>query len=167
MKVSVLLTLLAVAGSFSVGQANIIDVAKKANLTTLVAAVEYAGLTTAVTGLAEGTVFAPTNAAFATLLAALNVTSLTAVPKSLVTEVLTYHVLPKTLKAADLEDGQTLEPLGPKGATLTVELNGKSVMIIPSSPLTPATVIKADVAVPGTDVVIHVIDEVLVPEEAL
>lgn len=82
-------------------------------------------------------------------------------------QVLLYHVFGATVTAADLTDGMILAPLGPQGATLTVAVDDGMVVFLPSSGITDAVVVSADVPVPGTDVVIHVIDQVLVPLEVV
>jgi len=93
------------------------------------------------------TVFAPTDAAFE----GVDVTNLIA-NRTALAEVLTDHVVGKTLWSAGLTDGMTLTTLS--GKTLTVHLaNGTMVE--------NANVIKADMG--ATNGVIHVIDTVLTP----
>lgn len=72
------------------------------NLTTLVKAVTAAGLGTTLSGAGPFTVFAPDNAAFDRLPAGLLDTLLTPAGKPSLTKILTYHVVPGTLTAADL-----------------------------------------------------------------
>ncbi|GAB4818089.1 hypothetical protein N2152v2_005135 [Parachlorella kessleri] len=165
MRAAAVLACLFLASTLTVGRANIVDVATGAGLNYLIAAVQYAGLSSAVTGFTSGTILAPTDAAFRKAFAELNVTSPTEVPAALVAEVLSYHVIPQTIKAAEFTDGEELEPLGPPSATITVSVADGNVVFEPSSGITPATVIVPDVAVPGTDVIVHVIDEVLIPIE--
>lgn len=133
---------------------NLAEVATEAGaFTTLLAAVEAAGLTDAIT--AEGssfTVFAPTDDAFAAALEALGMTAeeLLADTATLTT-ILTYHVVVGEVTSGDLTDGAvtTLQ-----GEEITVDLSA-GVMI------NGANVTTADVD--ASNGVIHVIDAVLLP----
>src|SRR6202522_3264038 len=70
--------------------------------TTLVAAVKAAGLVDTLEGSGPFTVFAPTNEAFAKLPAGTVDTLLKPENKQMLTAVLTYHVVPGRLTAAEL-----------------------------------------------------------------
>jgi len=70
--------------------------------TTLVAAVKAAGLADTLSGPGPFTVFAPTNAAFAKLPAGTVDTLLKPENKGQLTAVLTYHVVPGRITAADI-----------------------------------------------------------------
>ena len=70
--------------------------------TTLVAAVKAAGLVDTLSGPGPFTVFAPTNAAFAKLPAGTVDTLLKPENKAQLTSILTYHVVPGTITAADI-----------------------------------------------------------------
>src|SRR6201996_868674 len=70
--------------------------------TTLVAAVKAAGLVDTLSGTGPFTVFAPTNAAFAKLPAGTVDTLLKPENKAELTAVLTYHVVPGRITAADI-----------------------------------------------------------------
>jgi uncharacterized surface protein with fasciclin (FAS1) repeats len=70
--------------------------------TTLVAAVKAAGLVDTLSGPGPFTVFAPTNAAFAKLPAGTVDTLLKPENKAQLTAVLTYHVVPGRITAADI-----------------------------------------------------------------
>jgi len=70
--------------------------------TTLVAAVKAAGLVDTLSGAGPFTVFAPTNAAFAKLPAGTVDTLLKPENKGQLSSVLTYHVLPGRITAADI-----------------------------------------------------------------
>lgn len=70
--------------------------------TTLVAAVKAAGLVDTLSGAGPFTVFAPTNAAFAKLPAGTVDTLLKPENKGQLTSVLTYHVVPGRITAADI-----------------------------------------------------------------
>ncbi|MBP2325945.1 putative surface protein with fasciclin (FAS1) repeats [Kibdelosporangium banguiense] len=72
-------------------------------LSTLVTAVKQAGLVDTLNGLEGVTVFAPTNDAFAKLPKA-DLDKVLA-DKALLTKILTYHVVPKTVTPTDLTDG--------------------------------------------------------------
>lgn len=82
---------------------NIIENAvNSADHTTLVAAVKAAGLVDTLSGAGPFTVFAPTNAAFAKLPAGTVDTLLQPANLTTLQSVLTYHVVPGRLSAADL-----------------------------------------------------------------
>ena len=70
--------------------------------TTLVAAVKAAGLVDTLSGAGPFTVFAPTNAAFAKLPAGTVDTLLKPENKATLTKILTYHVVPGRITAADI-----------------------------------------------------------------
>ena len=75
----------------------------------LVEAVQTAGLVSILKGTGPFTVFAPTNAAFSALLTELNTTkSALFANTALLTAVLTYHVLPAQVAAADIPFGRAI-----------------------------------------------------------
>lgn len=132
----------------------IVDIAvQDGRFTTLVAALEAAGLVEALQGEGHFTVFAPTDDAFAALPEGA-IDALLADNEAL-SEVLLYHVISGGVKAADVVslDGQEVETLS--GESVKVMLDGESVMI------NEATVIITDIE--GSNGVIHVIDAVLLP----
>ncbi len=133
--------------------------------TTLVAAVKAAGLVDTLEGPGPFTVFAPVNKAFAKLPKGTVDTLLKPENKDQLTAVLTYHVVPGKLTAADLaqqikDGGGKAELKTVQGGTLTVTKKGRTFEI---------TDAKGDVAhVTISDVlqsngVIHVIDTVMLP----
>ena len=122
------------------------------DLSTLVAAVTAADLVETLQGEGPFTVFAPTNEAFADIQSTVD-TLLEPENKDDLTNVLTYHVVPGTYAAADLEDGQELTTV--QGEKLTVSVDGDTVKV------GDATVTQADVTT--SNGVVHVIDTVLVP----
>jgi uncharacterized surface protein with fasciclin (FAS1) repeats len=124
------------------------------DLSTLVTAVSTAELAETLQGEGPFTVFAPTNAAFEKLGDEQVQSLLEPENRDQLTEVLTYHVVPGTLTAADLSDGQELETVA--GETLTVEVDGDTVMV------GDASVVQPDVA--ASNGVVHVIDGVLTPQ---
>lgn len=135
----------------------IVDVAVAAgDFTTLVAAVQAAGLVETLSGEGPFTVFAPTDAAFADALAALGLTAeeLLADTETL-TAILTYHVVAGEFLAADVAglDGQDVTTVN--GATVKVTVDGGSVMV------NDANVVATDVM--ASNGVIHVIDKVILP----
>ncbi|SEP55433.1 Uncaracterized surface protein containing fasciclin (FAS1) repeats [Loktanella sp. DSM 29012] len=141
-------------GAFAAAHAaekDIVDTAVEAgNFTTLVAAVEAAGLVETLKGEGPFTVFAPTDEAFAALPEG-TVEGLLADPEALAA-VLTYHVVPGSVMSTDLSDGMNATTVNGADVTITV---GDSVMV------NDATVTTADIA--ATNGVIHVIDTVILP----
>jgi uncharacterized surface protein with fasciclin (FAS1) repeats len=123
-------------------------------LSTLVSAVQAADLVETLQGEGPFTVFAPTNDAFAAVGQDTLDTLLAPEGKEQLTDILTYHVVPGKLNAADLEDGQELTTA--QGGKLKVTIDGEEVRI------GDATVTMADVE--ASNGVVHVIDGVLMPE---
>ena len=131
--------------------ADIVDTAKSAgSFNTLVTAVQAAGLVDTLKGPGPFTVFAPTDEAFAKVPKA----KLDALlkDKAALTKVLTYHVVPGKVMAADVKAGKVKSV---EGGTLTVATSGGKVMV------DKANVVKTDIA--ADNGVIHVIDTVLMP----
>mgnify|MGYP000079498290 CR=1 FL=1 len=134
--------------------------------TTLVAAVKAAGLVDTLSGPGPFTVFAPTNAAFAKLPAGTVDTLLKPENKAMLTKILTYHVVPGKLNAADLiaqakANGGKAMLTTVQGEPLTAWVEGNSVY------LTDAKGGKSMVTIADVNQsngVIHVIDTVLMPE---
>lgn len=92
-----------VGGANMVPSKNIVEnAANSQDHTTLVAAVKAAGLVETLSGAGPFTVFAPTNAAFEKLPAGTLDKLLKPEMKNDLTSVLTYHVVPGSYKAADL-----------------------------------------------------------------
>ena len=133
--------------------------------TTLVAAVQAAGLVDTLKSAGPFTVFAPTNAAFGKLPAGTVETLVKPENKDTLTTVLTYHVVAGRWSAKDLmgkiKDGggkATLTTV--QGGTLTASMMGNKVMLTDAkggmSHVTQADVLQSN----G---VIHVVDTVLMP----
>ena len=102
--------------------------------TTLVAAVKAADLVDTLSGAGPFTVFAPTNAAFAKLPAGTVDTLLQPANQSMLQSVLTYHVVPGRLTAADLmariKSGNGQARLTTvQGGTLTARMMGNKIML--------------------------------------
>src|SRR4026208_1212879 len=112
-----------VGGAPMYASKNIIDNAvNSADHTTLVAAVKAAGLVDTLSGTGPFTVFAPTNAAFAKLPKGTVDTLVKPESKATLTKILTYHVVPGKVNAAQLLDGQKLTTV--EGEQLTVKKSG-------------------------------------------
>jgi transforming growth factor-beta-induced protein len=109
------------------------------------------------------TVFAPTDAAFAALYAALQIDGPEDVDPLLgdgtLSAILTYHVLNGRVFSSDLVDG--LEPTTLQGGTLVVNIDGSVTLEDKDPDVTDPTVTGTDVL--GTNGVIHAIDGVLLP----
>lgn len=133
---------------------DIVDVAIGApQFSTLVAAVQAADLVDTLKGAGPFTVFAPTNDAFAKLPAGTVENLLKPENKAQLVAMLTYHVLPGKVMAADVADAQ-VTPATVQGATVAVD--GRSGVKVNN-----ATVISADIA--ASNGIIHGIDTVLMP----
>jgi len=126
--------------------------------TTLVAAVKAAGLVETLKGAGPYTVFAPSNAAFDKLPAGTVNSLVTPAMKPTLTKILTYHVVPGRLTAANLTNGQVLTTV--QGEQLTVTKTGSSVTLKDAKGGT-STVTIADVI--SSNGVTHVVDTVLMP----
>ncbi|MCE7055901.1 fasciclin domain-containing protein [Algoriphagus sp. AGSA1] len=125
--------------------------------TQLVSALSRAGLVDAVSGGFDDnlTVFAPTDAAFEALYDALGVNGVEDIELELLTDVLLYHVVPTRAFSQDLRDEASLPTLL-EDENLTVDLPG---LMINESNLVPSML-----NIHATNGVIHVIDQVLLPE---
>ncbi|WP_188643327.1 fasciclin domain-containing protein [Tsuneonella deserti] len=133
--------------------------------TTLVAAVKAAGLVDTLASPGPFTVFAPTNAAFAKLPAGTVETLLKPENVETLRSVLTYHVVPGRVTAADLVEkiragGGQARLTTVQGGTLTATLMGDTVMLTDGKGGT-AHVTQADVM--QSNGVIHVTDAVSLP----
>jgi transforming growth factor-beta-induced protein len=131
---------------------DIVDIAVE-SAKTLAAAVTAAGLVETLRGNGPFTVFAPTDAAFASIQKEVD-NLLKPENKTKLTKVLTYHVVYGKLMAADLKDGQLLTTV--EGSQLRIAIKNGKVMI------NDAVVATADVN--ASNGVIHVIDKVVLPK---
>ncbi len=121
------------------------------DFSTLVTAVQAAGLVDALQGPGPYTVFAPTNTAFDALpVGALD--ALLADPEAL-KNVLFYHVVPGAIMAADITDGLVATTL--QGDKVQFSLSGDTVLI------NDAQITTADIL--AANGVIHSIDSVILP----
>jgi uncharacterized surface protein with fasciclin (FAS1) repeats len=135
--------------------------------TTLVAAVKAAGLVETLASGGPFTVFAPVNSAFAALPAGTVESLLEPANKGTLTTVLTYHVVPGALTAAELRNlieanGGMAELTTAAGAKLTAKLNGPANVVIADATGATANIVTYDVL--QSNGVIHVIDKVLLPQ---
>lgn len=128
------------------------------SVSTLVSAVTAAGLAETLSGAGPFTVFAPTNAAFDKLPKGAVAGLMQPESKAKLAGVLTYHVIPGRLVAADLKDGQELTTVN--GAKLRITVKDGKVMV-GNGKDAPATVQIADVI--SSNGVTHVIDGVILP----
>jgi uncharacterized surface protein with fasciclin (FAS1) repeats len=136
--------------------ADIVDTAVAAgNFKTLVAAVQAAGLVDTLKGKGPFTVFAPTDEAFAKLPAGTVEMLLKPENKDKLVAVLTYHVVPGKVMAADIA-GKEMMAKSVEGAE--IDVNGKGAMVM----VNQANVVKADIVTDNG--VIHVIDAVIMPK---
>jgi len=131
---------------------DIVDVAVGAgSFNTLVAAVQAADLVDTLKGEGPYTVFAPTDEAFAKIPKA-DLDALLADKKKL-TAVLTYHVVPGKVMAADVVKLDSATTVQGESVTILVSDGGVKV--------DDANVVKTDIVT--SNGVIHVIDTVLMP----
>jgi uncharacterized surface protein with fasciclin (FAS1) repeats len=133
--------------------------------TTLVAAVKAAGLAETLSGPGPFTVFAPTNAAFSRLPAGTVEAALRPQNRSMLQSVLTYHVVPGRLTAADLmarirAAGGSARLTTVQGGTLTARMSGNNIVLVDGRGGT-ATVTQANVM--QSNGVIHVTNAVSMP----
>lgn len=136
------------------GKADIVDTAvANGSFKTLVAAVQAAGLVETLKSKGPFTVFAPTDDAFAKLPAGTVENLLKPENKDQLVAVLTYHVIPGKVMAADIA-GKAMDVTTVQGSTAMIDAK-KGVKI------DGATVVIADVE--ASNGVIHVIDQVILP----
>lgn len=129
------------------------NAAADASFSTLVAAVQAAGLAETLSGPGPFTVFAPTNEAFAKLPPGTVESLLKPENKEKLVGILTYHVVPGTVKAADVVKLSEAKTVNGKAAKVAVK--DGTVMI------DGAKVVKTDIV--SKNGVIHVIDAVILP----
>lgn len=139
---------------------------KASNLTTLVSAVQTAGLVETLNGPGPFTVFAPDNAAFAKLPSATVEGLMAPAGKADLTKILTYHVVPGRLTAADIAaqataGGGTATLTTVQGHPLKVSAGPNGTWVITDAKGGTSTITQADVA--QSNGMVHVIDTVLMP----
>lgn len=134
---------------------------KAGNFKTLVTAIKAAGLAPTVMGNTKLTVFAPTDAAFAKLPKGTVEMLLKPENKETLKTILTYHVLPGTVRAKKvmaLSSGTGVATVS--GEKVIVRKMDGKVMLDPGMGM-KSNVVKADIK--ADNGVIHVIDTVLIP----
>jgi uncharacterized surface protein with fasciclin (FAS1) repeats len=152
MKKTLIAAALAFGVSLAVQAKDIVDTAVAAGeFKTLATALQAAGLVDTLKGKGPFTVFAPNDAAFAKV----PKDQLDALlkDKAALTKVLTYHVVPGKVMAADVKPGRVKTV---QGSELTIAVAGGAMMV------DNAKVIKTDIVTDNG--VIHVIDSVLMPK---
>ena len=157
------LTIAELVASFATAEEN-------AEFTVLYDLVQTAGLVDALNGEQELTVFAPTDAAFERLIAALvaelgeeQANAILNDPEA-IADILLYHVLPGERESDDVLEAETLVTLN--GGALTPLATAEGVFIVDESPLTEDAQLQIDaglIDIEAENGVVHVIDEVLLP----
>lgn len=138
-----------------VSNPNVVQVAASSpDHATLVAAVKAAGLVDALSNAGPFTVFAPTDAAFAKLPAGTVDGLLKPEKKDALVDILQYHVYVGVLNAEYLSDGQNLGQVN--GGNIKISKVNDEILINGKA--------KILASVKAANGVIHVIDEVLLPE---
>jgi uncharacterized surface protein with fasciclin (FAS1) repeats len=136
----------------------VVDVAmSNPDFSTLVAAVQAAGLAETLSGPGPFTVFAPTNEAFAALPAGELDSLLLPENKDKLVRILSYHVVPGTVMSADIPaeaDAASTASVNNLDLSVRLTADGKAMV-------NQATVTQADI--PASNGVVHVIDTVLIP----
>jgi len=133
---------------------DIVDTAVAAgSFTTLAKALTAADLVATLKGPGPFTVFAPTDEAFAKLPAGTVENLLKPENKAMLRRVLTYHVVPGKVMAADVVKVTSAKAVS--GDMLSIKAGGGTVMV------DQARVVKTDIA--ASNGVIHVVDAVLLP----
>ena len=149
------LAIAGLAATSSAFAADIVDTAVGAgSFKTLVAAVQAAGLVDTLKGPGPFTVFAPSDEAFAKLPAGTVEDLLKPENKDKLVAVLTYHVVPGKVMAADVAGKETMAK-SVQGSEIKV--NGTDGVMVDG-----AKVVQADIA--ADNGVIHVIDSVIMPK---
>ncbi len=151
------------AATSAVGQSGVKDDVSNPNIvqtaagskdhTTLVAAVQAAGLVDALSNAGPFTVFAPTNAAFDKLPAGTVEGLLKADKKADLTNILEYHTYVGVLKPEYMQNGQEFEQVN--GQKISVSKDGDKLVI--------NGVANVVASIMTSNGIIHVIDAVLLP----
>ncbi|MCF8223569.1 MAG: fasciclin domain-containing protein [Bacteroidales bacterium] len=138
---------------------DIVAIAIAQGFSKLADALTEAGLVSTLQGDGPFTVFAPTDAAFDALYAGLGVSGPADVDDATLEAILLYHVLGLRVFSTDLEDALLATTLS-DGATFTVNFTNDGVTLTDGTNA-DANVTATDVL--GTNGVIHVIDQVILP----
>ena len=153
---------LAACSSGSDDKDNIVEIAQNdPRFSILVEAVVAADLAGTLSGDGPFTVFAPTNDAFAALLAELGVTKDQLLAnKPLLTQVLTYHVLPGAVTRAQVPAGKAITTV--QGGIFKIDVVGSDLVITDGRNRT-SKITATDIE--ARNGVIHVIDKVILPAD--
>jgi uncharacterized surface protein with fasciclin (FAS1) repeats len=138
---------------------NIVETAVGAgSFGTLVAAVKAAGLVETLSGEGPFTVFAPTDEAFAALPEGTVESLLKPENKEKLIAILTYHVVPGKLMAADVLDAKKAKTVQGNSVKVTTEKNesGATSVLVDGAKVTATDIL-------ASNGVIHVIDKVILP----
>ncbi|HYO86978.1 MAG TPA: fasciclin domain-containing protein [Dermatophilaceae bacterium] len=139
---------------------DIVDTAVAAgDFTTLATALKAAGLVETLKGPGPFTVFAPPDSAFAKLPAD-TLPTLLKDPKGQLTKILTYHVVPGKVMAADVAGLAGKKVKTVEGGEFTVNVEGGAVSLTDGTGK-KVNVVKTDIV--ASNGVIHVLDGVLMP----
>jgi uncharacterized surface protein with fasciclin (FAS1) repeats len=142
------------AGNYKAKQSDIVDTAIKAgNFNTLAAAIEAGGLVETLKSDGPFTVFAPTDEAFAKLPEGTVENLLLPENKDRLVEILTYHVVPGQVKAAEVVNLKSAPTAN--GAELSIRVEDQTVFV------NDARVVATDIS--ASNGVIHVVDTVILP----
>jgi uncharacterized surface protein with fasciclin (FAS1) repeats len=153
---ALLLTVSPLAQYSVAAEKDIVDVAVSAgSFKTLVAAVKAAGLVETLKGKGPFTVFAPTDEAFSKVPKDMIDALLKPENKAKLTAILTYHVVPGKVMAADVVKMKSARTVN--GQMVSINVKGDTVMV------DNAKVIKTDIE--ASNGVIHVIDTVILPKD--
>lgn len=141
---------------------NVVEIAaSNPDFSTLVTAVQSAGLADTLATTQDITVFAPTNAAFDSTLGELGITAEQLLANNdLTTTVLQYHVVGQKIDAAAALQSNDVEITTLQGGKFTVKVDGSNVSLVDACNRT-VKVVKTDIM--ATNGIIHVIDKVLLP----
>ena len=151
---SFLLAASAFAGSYGKKKADIVDTAVAAgDFSTLAAALQAGGLVDTLKSDGPFTVFAPTDAAFAKLPAGTVESLLKPENRDQLVEILTYHVVPGKVKAADVVALNSATTAN--GSDVRIRVENESVFVNDSR------VVATDIW--ASNGVIHVVDTVILP----
>lgn len=146
------------------GQASVVDDLSARNIvqiaagskdhSTLVAAVQAAGMADVLANPGPLTVFAPTNAAFDKLPEGTVENLLKPENKKTLMRIITFHAAPGTYKLKDLKDGATIGQA--TGDNVTIEVKGEEIYVNGAKVLG---------TVAASNGIVHVVDAVLLPPE--
>jgi uncharacterized surface protein with fasciclin (FAS1) repeats len=169
MKQSLFLLLLSISLMLGIGacsktedtpaQKTIVGVAQgNADLSILVDALTYTDLVGALNGTDKYTVFAPTNAAFTSLLATLGVSKVTDIDKATLKSILLYHVVSGEVSSSAITTGyvKSISPFGTTTSNLSLYVvkDASGVKINNGAKVTTADVT-------ASNGVVHVVDKVI------